>query len=176
VHSWRDSLSGQILSQQPDGAKNAHLYGGNRDTESLGNFLVRLFFDERENCRDAKAGREPTKCLRGLDADLGGDAGIGFGWCGNVCDVVTGWFRVGATGAKPVERRVGGDAASPGLESARRVEASVGAMNTPKSFDSEVFGCRRIANDFEDPPIHSSLVLAKERFEGVKIALPKSVK
>jgi hypothetical protein len=176
VNSWRNSPLEQVLSQQSNGAENAQFHGGDGDTESLGHFLLGPFLDERENCRDAKARRQASKCLRGLDADLGGDAGIDCGCSGKIGDLVSDQFSAGPAGTEPVECRVGSDAASPGPKGTRQVETSVGAMNAPKSFDRKILRGCGIANDFENPRIDGPLILAKEHFEGVEIALPKPVK
>jgi hypothetical protein len=49
----------------------------------------------------------------------------------------------------------------------------MGAENAPESLDGQVFGCRRIARDAENPAINGALMPMKESFEGSRIALLK---
>jgi len=70
-----------------------------------------------------------------------------------------------------IERSVGGDASRPRPEAACRVKACVRAIDAPEGFDGEVLGCSRISNDVNDPTVDLTLMPAKQRLEGVEVAV-----
>jgi len=72
-------------------------------------------------------------------------------------------------GPQVIERGVGGDAPRPRLESSRRIEAGVAAIDAPEGFDGEVFGSGGIADDADNPAIDVALMPAKQGLEGVKV-------
>ena len=69
-----------------------------------------------------------------------------------------------------VEGRVGGDAARPGFETARGIEAGMSAMNAPEGFDCKIFGEGGIADDDHDPAVDLGLMPAEQGLEGVDVA------
>src|SRR5277367_3941280 len=77
-----------------------------------------------------------------------------------------------------IERRIGGNAASPRLEAARGIETSVGPLNTEKGVDREVFGQARIADNNDDPAVDLGLMPAEQSLESLNVAareLPQDV-
>ena len=70
-----------------------------------------------------------------------------------------------------IERGVGGDASRPWSEASRGVETGVRAMDAPEGFDGEVFGGIRVADDANDPTVNLTLMPAKQRLEGVEVAV-----
>src|SRR5215471_2050713 len=69
-----------------------------------------------------------------------------------------------------IDRGVGCDPPRPRPETARRIEASVRAINPPERLDGQVFRQRRISDDPYNPTVHFSLVLPKQSFEGFEFA------
>ena len=165
----------EILSQQSNGAKDAEFGGRDGDAERGGDFFVGPFLDEGENGGDAQGGRKAREGLRGFEANLGGDAGIGCGRRGKNSGVGGIELALGAAGAEPIERGARSDAAGPGLEGTRGIEAGASGMNSPESFDGEVFSGAGVADDAEDPAEDGPLMLAEESFECIEIALPELI-
>jgi hypothetical protein len=48
-------------------------------------------------------------------------------------------------------------------------------VHSPKGFNRHVFGRSRVAHDAQHPSIDGSLVVSKQRLEGVHLALAKPV-
>jgi hypothetical protein len=70
---------------------------------------------------------------------------------------------------------MGGDAASPTLESAHRLETGMGPVYAPKGLHGQILGGRRVAHDAQKPAINGSLMKAEECLEGINAALLKLV-
>ena len=69
-----------------------------------------------------------------------------------------------------VESRVGGDAASPGLEIAIGMKAGTIFVDAPECFHGQILSDAGVANDANDPGVDGFLVLPKQRLEGFQVA------
>jgi len=54
-------------------------------------------------------------------------------------------------------------------ETALRIEAGVGAVDTPEGLDGEILGGGRIAHECDDPAADLGLVLPEQRLEGLDV-------
>jgi hypothetical protein len=51
----------------------------------------------------------------------------------------------------------------------------MGTVDAPESLDGQFFGRRRVADNAQNPAVHRALMLAKQRFESLRVPLPKKV-
>src|SRR5208337_1745559 len=77
---------------------------------------------------------------------------------------------------KMIDGRVRGDAPQPRATiSHGRVEAGVGPVHAPESFQGQILGHRGVADDAHEPAVNFALVLPEKRFKGIHIARRESL-
>ena len=160
-------MSLQFFSEKTASAADAYLYGSRRDAQRIGNFLVRLLFDECQRSRDLQLRRKPAERTRNFPAKLLGDARVRQ----RRRRQIVGEISLRARGLEVIECSVGSDTSRPCPEAARGVEAGVRAMDAPEGFDREVFGGSRVADDANDPTLNLTLMPTEQRLKGVEVAV-----
>jgi len=165
--SWRNPLQFQILPKQTKRAKDAQLYGGDRNAQRLGDFLVRALLDDGEGGGDPQRRAQSSEGQSRLAADLLRDGRIARRRNRQIGEEIAGRGVLGLQRAEPIESRMSGDAACPWLESALRIEALPRAVDAPERFDGELVGSCWIADDAQNPSAYRALVQPEQGFEGV---------
>jgi hypothetical protein len=159
-----------LLAQDANRAEHAQLHRADRCPQRFGNFVVGLFFYQREHRCYLQLGWQTAKCLLDLLPRLLLEKVIGRKRSIRLCEQTP----FGALASEMVDRQVGGDPSRPGGEVTVRPEPVARLVDAPESLHSQILRDSGVAHYAHNPGVDIALALTDQCLESIDLAMRKS--